>query len=742
VSSRMRMGELRVGRGNWQIGAHRDRRRRANISGLASMSKRGQLCLGSLSVLALVLAMPCVAGAVIPGASLTPSTTKPFLDCPDQACDAISDPPAVKTATGYRLPFATSALEGGGEDGGYDPQDLQSAYRIPTTGGSGQTVAIVDAYGDVTAESDLAKYREKYGLPSCIKFGGCFTKVNQVGEEGGYPRESEADWAVETSLDLDMVSAACPHCHILLVEANNGLPAETGAAVNEAVKLGANEISNSYGYPETYVPWCGETDCSSYEADYDHPGVLITASAGDELYDNQYSPGLEGKLSPDFPATSPYVVAVGGTALKKASNSRGWNEEVWYERTPEGKRYGTGSGCSLVESKPIWQTDSGCAKRTDNDVAADAACETPVSIYSTPLLGGWGNQCGTSASAPLIAGIEAHASERARALGGALFYSNPSSLFDITAGSNGSCTPPVELAYLCNAEVGYDGPTGNGTPDGIPVSTPTATTGAASSVTAAKATLGGTVNPEGAETKYYFEYGTTTSYGTSTPETSAGGEVGNVNASRIVSGLKSATTYHFRLVAVNRAGTVHGEDKIFSTSAVEWHLAGTELTESVTTTWKGKLKLSDSNSGAVVECEDAAEGPVEPGIEGEVTKWTTSKCVGVKACESSGVTVEALHLPWSTSLKKSSEGTIRDWLVSQHEPAGYKLKCKVLGLSYSDECTKGSQIEATMTNGSSGVMATFLTTPTFTCNGKSGVGSVESAQTIEASKGGKLEVIF
>jgi hypothetical protein len=404
--------------------------------------------------------LPQVASAFEPGASLTPSTTKPFQDCPGGACDAISEPPVTKTGSSYQLPFAASALEGGGEKGGYDPKDLQSAYDIPTTGGSTQTVALIDAYGDSTAESDLAKYREKYGLSACTKASGCFKKVNQKGEEGSYPANNEG-WSVETSLDLDMVSAACPECHILLVEASGELPAETGASVEKAVDLGATEVSNSYGYPETYKPWCGETGCLPYDADYDFPGVVITASAGDRKYDNEDFGGELSKPAPDFPASSPHVIAVGGTKLTKAANTRGWSETVWNEPAED---IGTGSGCSGTESKPEWQKDGGCAKRTDNDVSADAACESPVSIYSTSTFGGWANECGTSASAPLVAGIEAHASKEARFAAARAFYERPSDTFDVTTGSDGSCSG----SYLCTAGAGYDGPTGKGSPDGVP----------------------------------------------------------------------------------------------------------------------------------------------------------------------------------------------------------------------------------------------------------------------------------
>jgi hypothetical protein len=389
--------------------------------------------------------------------SLSRSATVPFYACPRGACEAVLDPRPARRSGRFALPGG-HLLEGGGELGGYDPQDLQSAYQIPSAGGEGQTVALVDAFGYPSAEADLAKYRSRYGLPACTKASGCFRKVNEAGEEAHYPAANPG-WEAEAALDLDMVSAACPSCHLILVEGSTELPADLGASVNTAAKLGATEISNSYGYPEDYAEWCGGSDCLEYAADYNHPGIEIVASAGDTGYDNHFDL-LE---APDFPATSPNVIAVGGTSLHKAGNGRGWTEAVWNEPARE---IGTGGGCSLVEAKPKWQTDTGCTRRTDNDISADAACETPVSMYATPL-GGWEDLCGTSASSPLVAGILAHASEALRAQGADAFYLDPAALFDVTSGVNGSC-PPAADEYLCTAGVGYDGPTGLGTPDGLP----------------------------------------------------------------------------------------------------------------------------------------------------------------------------------------------------------------------------------------------------------------------------------
>jgi hypothetical protein len=492
------------------------------------------------------------------GISLTPSKTEPYWACPEGACEAIVDPPAVTASGHWALPAGGPLLEGGGEDGGYDPQDLQAAYKIPASGGSTQTIALVEAYGYEGAEEDLATYRQRYGLEACTEADGCFRKVNENGEEANYPPPD--GWELETALDLDMASAACAHCHILLVEGATNSFSDLGSAVNTAAALGATEISNSYGFAEEN---CGASDCEEYSSDYDHPGVVVTASAGDSGYDND----LAGYESPEFPAASPYVVAVGGTSLHRASNSRGFSEEAWLETA---RGLGTGGGCSRSELKPAWQTDTGCANRTDNDVAAVAACKTPVSIYATPM-GGWANVCGTSVASPLVAGIEAHASAYARSLpGAAAFYSDPGALFDVATGSSGECAPG-EPEYLCDAGAGYDGPTGNGAPDGpleltgVP---PIVATRPATAVTGTVAALNGAVDAQGVKTTYHFEYGTTTSYGTSVPapDASAGSGTAKEEVSQTVTGLQPNTTYHYRLVAGNSNATSDAEDSAFTTA--------------------------------------------------------------------------------------------------------------------------------------------------------------------------------
>ncbi|HEY1914378.1 MAG TPA: carboxypeptidase regulatory-like domain-containing protein [Streptosporangiaceae bacterium] len=332
---------------------------------------------------------------------------------------------------------------------GYGPSDLQSAYNLPSaTAGSGETVAVVDAGDDPTAESDLGVYRAQYGLPACTTANGCFEKVNQEGQQGNYP-SSNGDWPVEESLDIDMVSAVCPNCHILLVEANSAAVTDLGASVNEAVALGAKFISNSYSSSESSAETGWD---SSY---YDHPGVAVTASAGDDGYGVGY------------PATSQYVTSVGGTTLTQDPGSaRGWSETAWGSASGG---QGTGSGCSAYEPKPAWQTDTGCADRTVADVSADADPNTGVAFYDTGN-GGWGVVGGTSVSSPVIASTFALAGLPADGTypSSYPYVSAVGGLNDVTSGSNGTCTP----AYLCTAGPGYDGPTGLGTPNGVTAFTP------------------------------------------------------------------------------------------------------------------------------------------------------------------------------------------------------------------------------------------------------------------------------
>jgi subtilase family serine protease len=321
-------------------------------------------------------------------------------------------------------PIATPARHGGGGGGtpaGFGPSQLRGAYVIAGSGSSATTVAIVDAYGYPTAASDLAIYRQQFNLPAAsLKI------VNENGQTSPLPN-GNTGWDEEQALDLDMVSSMCPNCKILLVQANSASFQDLANAVNTAAALGAHVISNSYGG--------GESGSSAYESAYNHAGVAVTASAGDSGYGAQ------------FPATSPHVIAIGGTSLTMSGNTR-VSETVWS---------GTGSGCSSIYSKPTWQSDPLCTKRMETDVSAVADPNTGVAVLyrSSWLVFG-----GTSVAAPLIGGIFG---EKADAVSYAsTIYANSSALYDITSGSNGNCGG----TYFCTAETGYDGPTGLGTPHG------------------------------------------------------------------------------------------------------------------------------------------------------------------------------------------------------------------------------------------------------------------------------------
>jgi subtilase family serine protease len=328
---------------------------------------------------------------------------------------------------------------------GYGPSSLQSAYALPSSSaGSGQRVYIVDAYDDPNAASDLSAYRTQYGLPACTTSNGCFQKLNQNGATSPLPA-GNTGWAGEISLDLDMVSAVCPNCSITLIEATDASD-NLFTAVKTASNLGAKFISMSWGGPE-----------SGSEASYDSTyfkssGVVYTASTGDDAY--QY-----GVI---YPATSVDTVAVGGTSLRTASNSRGWTETVWKTSSTEG----TGSGCSSDEAKPSWQSiisSSTCSHRADSDVSAVADPATGVAVYQTYGGSGWAVYGGTSASAPIVASTYALAGTPGSTDKPASFpYAHTGNLNDVTSGNNGTCSPSL----LCTAAAGWDGPTGLGTPNG------------------------------------------------------------------------------------------------------------------------------------------------------------------------------------------------------------------------------------------------------------------------------------
>ncbi len=336
---------------------------------------------------------------------------------------------------------------------GLGPSQIESAYKLTGLHSGGRRVAIVDAYNDPTAASDLNTFRTTYNLPACTTSNGCFKKVNQTGATTPLPR-NDYGWSVEISLDLDAVSSACPDCHILLVEANSPSTSNLNAAEDAAATAhGVASVSNSWGGAE-------DSTILTSDSHFKHPGVAITASSGDNGY------GVE------WPASSRYVTAVGGTNLTTAANARGWTEKAWSD---------AGSGCSAYEPKPSWQTEAGCSNRLVADVSADADPASGLGIYDTanncgssatckrllelglaPGADGWLQVGGTSLSSPLIASVYALAGNSGSITSASYAYSHTASLYDVTTGSNGTCT----VSDQCNAEPGLDGPTGLGTPDG------------------------------------------------------------------------------------------------------------------------------------------------------------------------------------------------------------------------------------------------------------------------------------
>ncbi len=486
-----------------------------------------------------------------------------------------------------------------GDNGAYDPSYLQSAYDVASAaaadgGGVGQIVALVDAYNDPNIAGDLAYYRSYFGLPACaagtVSAGATscvFEKVSQTGSTSSYP-SGNSSWGVEESLDVEMVSAICPNCQILLVEANSNSLSDLGAAVNEAVSLGANVVSNSYGGSE----YSSETsDSLTY---YDHPGVAVVASSGDNGY------GVE------FPAASPYVTAVGGTSLTQLTNTgtRDGSETAWS---------GAGAGCSAYEPKPSWQKDTGCANRTVADVSAVADPNTGVWVYDTYGNSGWAIYGGTSVASPIIASFYALAANPLSSGGvpAAYAYASPSVLYDVTSGSDGSCS----ATYLCTAVAGYDGPTGLGTPGGSPNSmaafvassdgggggggtAPSAPTGLAAKAGNGQVSLSWSPPTTGTTPITYDVYRSTTS-------ASSGFSLiafGLSTAAYVNTGLTNGTTYYYEVTAVNSVST-SGDSNVVSAvpatvpSAPRNVKASTSSTKGVALTWSAP----SSNGGAAIK---------------------------------------------------------------------------------------------------------------------------------------------
>jgi hypothetical protein len=516
----------------------------------------------------------------------------------DASCFAlalVSAPAGASGVSAYQLAAGASAK---GPAGGLTPADLSSAYGFtPSVVGTPQTVAIVDAYDDPKIEKDLATFDSEYGQPACTTANGCFKRVNQSGATTPLPPKDKVGWSLEMTLDVETVHSVCQSCKILLVEANSESLADLAASVDEAVALGADEVSNSYGVPETEMG-------ASEQAAYDHPGVVITASAGDSGYlDWDYvaeafaAPGM-----PDAPASLPSVVAVGGTSLKLKASGERKSESVWNDSgLPSGKHFkqfsASGGGCSTLFTAPAWQQEApgwasaACgSKRLDNDIAAVADPYTGFDIYDSYVYEpgfppGWLTIGGTSLSSPLVAALYGLAGgSHGVSYPAATLYAHlgeASALYDVSSGGNGYCDgeqpapcgePAVneELGDVdcqgtsaCDAVAGFDGPSGVGAPSGLGAfdgpaqAKPTVLSEAPSALTSTSAVLNATVNPQGGTVSACtFEYGPTKAYGDSAPcATLPGSGSSPVAVSATITGLSAKTSYHFRIVATNPSGT-------------------------------------------------------------------------------------------------------------------------------------------------------------------------------------------
>ncbi|HEY2518043.1 MAG TPA: S8 family serine peptidase [Polyangiaceae bacterium] len=382
---------------------------------------------------ALTLVLPLLGALWSASAGAAPHANYRDL-CPAAADGSRRCDVKIRTDEGGRFKFDSQP------NGGYAPADLQSAYGLSSSAGSGRIVALFAGGSDYTsAESDLGVYRSQYGLPDCTSANGCFIKID---EHGGTNYPSAGSDEGEQALDMEMASAACPGCKIMLVEGG-----DMDVALATAISMGASAFSFSvlYGFG-------GATGSECQSLGFDNlSGLLVTGALGDTAY-----PGARDYI----PATCQGALAVGGTTLNKDSSARGWSETTWS---------GTGSGCSPYVAKPPWQTDTGCSMRMEADVAAVADPGTGVSFYYTQGGGGWGVVGGTSAASPLVAGALTALGVANKQFTPAWVWQHTNLWFDITTGNNGTCSS--DPSYFCTAGAAYDGPTGWGTPNGALLAT-------------------------------------------------------------------------------------------------------------------------------------------------------------------------------------------------------------------------------------------------------------------------------
>jgi hypothetical protein len=328
--------------------------------------------------------------------------------------------------------------------------------------GSGQTIAIVDAYNDPNIKSDLAAFDTAMGLAAAPSF----TVVGETGTSGlpsTDPAGKGDSWAVEISLDVEWAHAVAPGASILLVEASSASDSDLFSAINTARNYsGVSVVSMSWGETE----FSGETSYDSYfTTPAGHTGVTFLAASGDN---GAYGSGWRS-IAADYPSSSPNVISVGGTTLTADSSGNYISESGWGNGNSSGTEGGSGGGISVYEAQPVYQNGvvtQSTTHRTTPDVAMDADPNTGAAVYDSWDFGSstpWAQIGGTSMSTPMFAGVIAIADQGSVLAGQGIFggqtaltklYALPSSDFhDITTGNNG---------YAAGA--GYDLVTGRGSP--------------------------------------------------------------------------------------------------------------------------------------------------------------------------------------------------------------------------------------------------------------------------------------
>lgn len=414
---------------------------------------------------------------------------------------------AAAGTTGARPYAARPATLPLGPAGGYTPGDIATAYGAnPAVGGSGQTVALVDAFNDPNINADLATFDARYGLPA--ETAASFRVVGQDGTTTLPAQNDPSGWSAEEALDVETVRGLCHLCNVVLVEANSDSDTDLSAAAAAAAALGATVIGNSYGFFE---------GLNLPDEAYDFPGVVVVAATGDDgWYDQDL---LTADNSPSVPASAPDVVAVGGTTLNVDQNGARRSETTWNDDGPydynafqaNAPQGATGGGCSTVYTAQPWQLHAagyaatGCGSaRSAADVSVDGDYLTGLDVYSSYDCGapcepvGWGTFGGTSLSSAIVAALWALAggSHGLQYPAASLYAARATPAFhDVTEGGSGYCdgfgncqaqspSPntfgnglldcawdasgvPRSTVGQCNAGPGYDGPTGVGTPNGL-----------------------------------------------------------------------------------------------------------------------------------------------------------------------------------------------------------------------------------------------------------------------------------